>query len=168
MPAAWRRAGGRLLRRPALKVPWYLLWQPLLMWGLFALTLWLWHLPALYEAALHHPMLHQVQHLAFFVSSCLFWRVVLDPLSRLRLIPILGVLYLFTTSLHASILGVFMALAPSAWYPFYTDKTGAWHLTPLEDQQLAGLIMWMPACMIYALAATAIFAWWLREPEKRA
>jgi putative membrane protein len=164
LPQSWRLAIGRWRRRiEAWHSPWYLLWQPLLMWSLYAVTLWIWHLPALYHAALRDPWIHEFQHLTFFVASCLFWRVLLDPLGRLRLSRGVGVLYLFTTSLHASVLGVFMALSPQVWYSDYDGRTQAWNLTPLQDQQLAGLIMWMPACMMYAVVATAVFAVWLRS-----
>jgi len=146
--------------------PWYLLWQPLLLWSLFAVALWIWHLPPLYQAALRDRVVHDFQHLVFLGAAFLFWRVLLDPLSRLRLGRGAGVLYLFTTSLHASALGVFMALSPRVWYLDYQATAPAWQLTPLEDQQIAGLIMWMPACMVYALAAAALFALWLREGER--
>ena len=123
----------------------------------------MWHVPVLYEAALHSELVHDLQHLMFFVVACLFWRVLVDPLSRLRLSPGLGVVYLFATSLHATFLGVFMALAPTPWYGFYESTTAAWNLTALEDQQVAGLIMWMPMCMIYAFAAAIIMGLWLRD-----
>lgn len=159
---ARRRVGGVLRGAAAHRVRRYLLWQPVALWALFAFTLWVWHLPTLYEAALRHPRLHDLQHIAFFLSSCLFWRVLLDPLSRLRLSPALGVLYLFTTSLHATFLGVFMALAPRAWYRTYESTAPAWNLSAVEDQQLAGFIMWMPACMVYAIVAAVTFGLWLR------
>lgn len=157
-----------LRRIAAWRAPRYLLWQPLLMWSLYAVTLWIWHLPALYQAALRDQLVHDLQHLAFFVSACLFWRVLLDPLSRWRLSRGLGVLYLFTTSLHASVLGVYMALSPRVWYGDYIGRTEVWGLKPLEDQQLAGVIMWMPACTLYAIAATALFVLWLEEFEPAA
>jgi cytochrome c oxidase assembly factor CtaG len=164
LPAAWRRRGAVWLgRMQGWRVPRYLLWQPLLTFALFGLALWVWHVPALYEAALYDDLVHDLQHLMFFVVACLFWRVLVDPLSRLRLSPGLGVLYLFATSMHATFLGVFMALSPSPWYGFYETTTAAWSLSALEDQQVAGLIMWMPMCMIYALAAAVIFGLWLRE-----
>jgi putative membrane protein len=162
-----RRVGGWLRMLDGLKIRGYLLWQPLLLWTLFAATLWVWHLPWMYEAALRNDSFHDVQHLAFFGVSCLFWRVLLDPLSRLRLNPALGVLYLFTSSLQATVLGIFMAIAPTVWYPWYGERTEAWGLSAIEDQQLAGFIMWMPACLIYAVAAAAIFGLWLarHRPE---
>lgn len=164
LPGGWRDAIGRRLGRlGAWRPPWYVLWQPLVLFTLFALALWAWHLPALYQAALRSRPIHEAQHIMFFVTSCLFWRVLLDPLSRLRMNLGAGVLYLFVTSLHATLLGVFMALSPRVWYADYVPRTGAWGLTPLEDQQLAGLIMWMPACMIYAIVAAVIFAVWVHD-----
>jgi putative membrane protein len=136
----------------------YLLWQPLTLWLLYAFTLWVWHLPGLYGAALRYAWVHELQHVCFFVAAALFWRVLIDPITRLSLNRAAGVLYLFTTSLHATVLGVFMALAPRPWYPEYLGRTAAFNLTALEDQQLAGFIMWMPACAIYAIVAAAIFA----------
>lgn len=167
LPAPWRPVlGGASRKLGKWRGRWYPFWQPTIAWALFALALWIWHLPVLYQAALRDQGIHDLQHLAFFGASALYWRVLLDPVGRIRLNRGLGVLYLFTTSLHATVLGVFMALAPRAWYSDYLSRTPAWGLTPLEDQQLAGLIMWMPACAIYAVAAVGIFALWLREEPK--
>jgi cytochrome c oxidase assembly factor CtaG len=151
----------RTLHRRGL--PRYLLWQPVTLFLLYAAVLWIWHLPVLYEAALRVPLVHDMQHLMFFAVSCVFWRVLFDPIGRLRLARTTAVLYLFLTSLHATILGVFMALAPRLWYPTYARRTAAWGFDALEDQQLAGYIMWMPACAAYALVAAVVFAKWLRE-----
>jgi putative membrane protein len=140
----------------------YMLWQPVALWLLFALTLWTWHLPGLYERALHNELFHDFQHLTFLLTACLFWRVLLDPVARLRLSRVGAVLYLFLTSLHATVLGVFMALAQGVWYPTYEVRTLSWNFTPLQDQQLAGLIMWMPACMVYAVIAAVVLAYWLQ------
>ncbi|HUG93889.1 MAG TPA: cytochrome c oxidase assembly protein [Planctomycetaceae bacterium] len=165
LPRAARRVVSRWRRRlGAWHSPWYLLWQPLLLWSLFAATLWVWHWPVLYEAALNVPLVHDAQHITFFVAACLFWRVLVDPVGRLRLGRGVGVLYLFTTSLHATLLGVFMTLSPRLWYAPYEGRAAAWNLTPLEDQQLAGLIMWMPACSIFAVAAAWLFGLWLSDP----
>ncbi|MEX1049245.1 MAG: cytochrome c oxidase assembly protein [Akkermansiaceae bacterium] len=168
-PLSWRRAYGRAKQWVERWKPTrYLLWQPLLMWLLFALVLWVWHLPPLYEATLYDDLFHDFQHFSFVVAACLFWRVLLDPVSRLRLNRGAGVVYLFLTSLHATMLGVFMTLAPKAWYPFYEERAPRWNLTALQDQQVAGLIMWMPACMIYALVASLILGLWLRDDIRRA
>jgi putative membrane protein len=163
LPLAQRQRLGRWMRFfDTRRLRGYLLWQPLLAWGLYAVILWIWHLPPLYEAALANSYVHDLQHIMFFAASCLFWRILLDPLSRLRLNPALGVIYLFTASLQATVLGIFMAIAPRVWYPWYEDRTGAWGVSAIEDQQLAGFIMWMPACLVYAIAAALIFGLWLR------
>lgn len=168
LPVGARRAwGGALGRLDGWRPGGYLLGQALLMWALYGLVLWVWHVPRFYEAALRAPRLHDLQHLSFFVVSCLFWRVLLDPVRRLALSRALSVVYLFATSLHATLLGVFMALSPAAWYPIYEPRVRAWGLTALEDQQVAGLIMWMPACMIYAAIAAVLFGLWLHEEGER-
>lgn len=144
----------------------YLVWQPIATWSLFLGTLWLWHLPALYEAALRHAWVHDLQHLGFVGASALFWGVVLDPVARQRLHPPLAVAYLFATSLQAMMLGVLMTLSPRAWYPAY--GAGGARLTLLEDQQVAGAIMWMPGCLLYAVVAAWLAARWLaREGASR-
>ncbi len=168
LPPEYRQLAGRW--RQALGeqgVPRYLLWQPIVLWCLYALVLWTWHLPSLYEAALRSEIVHDLQHLMFFAVSCLFWRVLFDPIGRLRLSRGAAVVYLFLTSLHATVLGVFMALAPSLWYPTYAGRTEPWGLKALEDQQFAGYIMWMPACMVYAVIAAVLFVRWIGEADPR-
>jgi putative membrane protein len=168
LPMRFRRTVGQALARiEGWRFPSYRIWQPLLAWSLYAVALWIWHLPALYQAALRDSLVHDVQHAAFIGTSFLFWRVLLDPLGRMRLSRGVGVLYLFTTSLHACALGVYMALAPRVWYLDYAATAPAWQLTPLEDQQIAGLIMWMPACLVYAVVAAVLLALWLEEDTVR-
>ncbi len=138
-----------------------LVWQAWAAWLLFGVTLWAWHHPVLYQAALHDPLLHDAQHLSFFVAGCLFWRVAIGACSRRGLHPLPAVGYLFATTVHASALGIFLSLASDAWYGAYATSTLAWGLTPLEDQQLAGLIMWMPGCLIFPIVAAALLGSWL-------
>lgn len=176
LPKAARKSAGRVIRfLNAWPRGRRLFSQPFAVWMLHAVILWAWHLPVLYRAALRHPIVHDVQHLSFFAAAYLFWRVLLDPASRMRLERGAGVLYLFTTSLHASALGVLMTFAPRPWYTEYLETAPRWGLTPLEDQQLAGLIMWVPGCTIYAAVAAALFVLWLESvghqsasvPERR-
>jgi len=159
-PAA-RRAVMQVRRAIGNRRRWF--WSPLVVWSLYAMMTWVWHIPKLYQAALRDPWIHDLQHLTFFISACLFWRVLLDPAARQTLSGGLAVLYLFTTTLHATVLGVLMTLAPTAWYPAYERSTHWWGLTALEDQQIAGLIMWMPACLTYVVVAIALFAKALEE-----
>lgn len=127
-------------------------------WIIYALAMWMWHYPMFYESALRSPLVHDLQHLSFFMAALLFWQPIVDPFFRPKQNRGAAVFYLFTTTLHATILGVFMTVAPTAWYSHYKGLAQLWNLSPLEDQQLAGLIMWMPACAAYAFCAIAIFS----------
>lgn len=138
--------------------------RPLLIAGLYALVLWIWHLPLLYESALGNRFIHNIQHLAFFISSYFFWKVLLRRIGQPALNAAAGILYLFVSSLHSTALGVLMAISPRIWYPFYTHTTGVHGLTVLEDQQLAGYIMWMPAGISYVLIAIWLTVRLLKEP----
>jgi cytochrome c oxidase assembly factor CtaG len=79
-----------------------------------------------------------------------------------------AVLYMFTTALHSGLLGALLTFAGRVWYPIYTNTTAQWGLTPLQDQQLGGLIMWIPAGVVYIIAGLVLFTGWLRESERRA
>jgi cytochrome c oxidase assembly factor CtaG/cytochrome c2 len=127
-------------------------------WALHAVALWAWHVPALFEAALATPLLHAAEHLSFLATALLFWWAVLDR----RLGYGAAALYVFATSLHKNLLGALLFLSPRVWYPSYGSGAAA-----LEDQQLAGLVMWVPGGVV--LAATALFLVfrWLEESERR-
>ena len=79
-----------------------------------------------------------------------------------------AVIYVFTTAVHTSALGALLTFSQTLWYPSYQETTAAWGLTPVEDQQLGGLIMWVPAGVVYLVAGLLLFALWLRESERRA
>lgn len=132
----------------------------------YAMILWLWHLPVLYEAALFDSFVHDLQHLAFFVSAFLFWRVLLEPYIGERLHPGVGIVYLFVSSLHPMILGVLMALSPIPWYRLYETRASLYGFTALQDQQIAGYIMWMPAGFAYVAVAAHLVLRLLREASK--
>lgn len=143
-----------------------LLWHSTFIWLFHAIILWIWHLPILYVAALRFDFIHYLQHLSFFLAACFFWRMLFEPIKRIRNNQGLAILYLFTTSLHAAALGVFMALASEPWYIDYTLSAPRWGLSALEDQQLAGLIMWMPACLLYAFAAAIVLVMCFHELDR--
>ncbi len=168
LPARYRSPVGRYLVHTVSggRAPLgFLLWNPFVVWTLHAIGLWIWHFPDLYELALRDPLVHDVEHLTFFLVACLFWRPVVDARAGPTLNPGLCIFFLFSTSLHAMVLGVFMTLSPTIWYESYIGRTGPWGLSPLEDQQLAGMIMWMPGCLVYAVVATLVFARWLNQME---
>ena len=77
----------------------------------------------------------------------------------------MSIVYLFTTAVHTSVLGALMTMARTPWYPEYASRSAAWGLTPLGDQQLAGMIMWIPASIAYLIAALLIVRRWLGDSD---
>lgn len=153
----WRRALGHATHWPWLARSWGVLTQPLTAWALHAVALWVWHAPQLFDAAIHSEGLHVLQHASFLSTALLFWWAVMggdrrSPASGFALA------YLFTTMMHTAALGALLALAPTAWYPAYTAATVAMGLDPVQDQQLGGLIMWVPGGVAYLVAGLALVA----------
>lgn len=155
----WVLRGKRWVDRA---IPW--LWSAGVAWSVYAAATWIWHLPALYNAALRTQIAHDFQHLSFFLAAWLFWRPLLDRRRRNSMPAGMAVLYLLTTTLHVTVLGVLMTVAPDPWYAEYADTTRLWGWSPLEDQQMAGLIMWMPACLPYLVVAVWLFAKEISQP----
>lgn len=167
LPLNWSRSLGNVAKIRVLNRLWRTFTIPLVAWVVHAVALWVWHVPILFEAALHHESVHTVQHLSFFISALLFWWALIHgPQGAMGYGA--AVLYLFTTSVHSGVLGALITIAGSVWYPSYVGLTSSWGLTPLEDQQLGGLIMWIPAGLVYVIAGLALFAGWLREADLRA
>jgi putative membrane protein len=161
----WRRTVGSWAAVAPVRGTWELLTLPLVAWTLHAAAIWLWHAPPLFEATLRSELIHTLQHLSFLGSGLLFWWALLRGREGRTGRPV-AVLYLFTTSLHTSLLGALLTFSARLWYPLYAPSAAAWGLTPLEDQQLAGLIMWVPAGLVYLIATLAISASWLKETER--
>lgn len=133
---------------------------------LHAGVLWLWHVPVLFQAANENEGVHVIQHLSFIVSALLFWTAILDR-DRKRHDQGLAALALFFTSLQASLLGALITFSSRLWYPAGPDPEAIAGLSRFEDQQLSGLIMWVPACTLYVVAAILILARWLSRLEVR-
>jgi putative membrane protein len=160
----WRQSLSRLWRLVRRwRIPWQVLWQPLVGWSVYAAATWGWHIPLFYEAALQNPYLHDLQHVTFFLAACLYWRGLIDPISRFRAGAGIGVVSLFATTMQATLLGVLMTVSPVPWYAVYAGRAELWGMTPLEDQQLAGLIMWMPACLAYLIVAVLLLSRCLQD-----
>jgi putative membrane protein len=165
LPPAIRRPGLEAIRRPPLTRIWSALTAPVSVFVLHAVALWVWHLPALYEYALEHEGIHIVQHLCFFGTAALFWWGIAHGRYR-RADYGMAVVYVFLTAIHGGVLGALLTFSPRIWYAPYliVHPSG---LTPLEDQQLAGLLMWVPSGIILAGGGLVLFAAWLRESDRR-
>lgn len=153
MPRPARRAVARAWRRaPGLRTAWRLTSHPAVAWSLHTAALWAWHAPRLYEGAVRHEGLHALEHASFLLTALLFWWVLAGHGARRRIGFGGAMLYLFTAALQSVILGALLALSQLPWYQVHFGTTALWGLSPLEDQRLAGLIMWVPAGLVYLAA----------------
>lgn len=167
IPAIWsfseseRRGFRTVVRAPAVSIVSGALTRPVVAFFLHAAAIWLWHLPSLYQATVSSELVHTAQHASFLITALLFWWTVLGPRSRRR--SGVALLSLFVTALHTGLLGALLTFSTMAWYPVYFASTGPWGLSPIEDQQLGGLIMWIPGGLAYLIVALVIGARLLRD-----
>jgi putative membrane protein len=166
LPKTWREGAGRFTKQRHVAALWSAMTVPVFVWLLHGSTLWAWHIPSLYDASVEHDWVHALQHATFLVTALLFWWTLLHGRHG-RMSYGSGVVYVFTTAIHTSILGALMTFAQQLWYPIYAGRTSAFHLTPIEDQQLGGLIMWIPAGVVFIGLGLWLMAAWMRESEKR-
>jgi putative membrane protein len=139
---------------------------PATVFLLHAAALWVWHLPVLYEAAVRSDSIHLVQHMCFTGTACLFWWGILRGRYG-RLGYGAAVFYVFATSVHSAGLGALLTFAGRPLYPLYAARAHGHGVDPLVDQELAGLLMWIPAGVLFLVFGLAIFAAWLGEAERR-
>jgi putative membrane protein len=165
----------RILGRTPVRRGEQMLRRPLLAWILGIGNLYLWHVPRLYNAALTHEGLHIIEHLCFLVTATIFWWPVLTPLEERRLAPLTALVYLAAAAGANTFLGIVLTFAPSGMYPAYlnpTDRLGllpllrqGWGLSPDIDQQLGGLLMWVPGGLVFLTAILGTCVRWYRLPE---
>lgn len=143
-PAA--RTGHRLRRLRA----------PAWMWVLYTGWLWWWHAAAGYEMALHSNVVHAIQHAGYLLAGLGFWSTVavFDRIGRQGN----AVLFVFTTALAGTVLAALMTFSPEAWYPHYVSALGP---GAVEDQHLAGVLMWFTSSMVYAATVVVLVARWI-------
>ncbi|MBM1170018.1 cytochrome c oxidase assembly protein [Microvirga arabica] len=131
--------------------------RPLPACALHGAALWLWHAPAPFEAALRNEAVHAFEHVTFFATAMLFWHSLAASLRSTATVPA-GIAAGFLTLVYGGFLGALITFSPTLLYPWYQRGPEQWGLDPLADQQLAGLIMWVPASFIYLLACLALAA----------
>ena len=175
VPGLWafarprRHALGRWWRNSEpVRAGWRALSRPAVVWVIYAAVLWPWHLPALYQRALTSVPVHALEHATLLGSALLFWWTALHPGRAGRLGHGAGVLYVFTAGLQSGLLGVLLTFARAPWYPAYAPTEAAWGLSPLDDQQLAGLLMWVPGGLAHVGAALGLLVAWLGQAEREA
>lgn len=153
-----RIAADRILSR-------LLLLRPGLCAAIYGLLIWIWHVPRFYQRALLDPTVHLLMYGSLILGSVLFWTSIL---SARRGAPHGGwaMLALLVTFVHTGLLGALLLFSPRLWYPLLTASSAPWGLDPLEDQQLAGLIMWVPMGLVYLIAAVWLMTGALSGPAK--
>jgi putative membrane protein len=139
---------------------------PLIAWLLEAIALWSWHLPVLYQATLKSDWVHAAQHLSFLLTAVLFWSA-LYGVGRSAMSYGSATFYVFGTAVHCSALGALLTFSSVLWYPAYATTTRPWGLSPIEDQQLGGVLMWVPSGVVFIVIGLVLFAKWLKESDRR-
>jgi len=159
---------GPLLRFRVLAATARAVTRPLLALSLYAVALVGWHLPGPYNAALEHHAWHIAEHITLLVTGVLAWWPILAPSRRLPALPYAAqLLYLFVFGIPMTVVAAFLTAAEHPLYPWYAAAPRLFGLTPLADQQLAGIIMWVPAGVIPLVAFTVVFFRWVAaEPDE--
>jgi putative membrane protein len=155
------RAVRRLERRAGL------LAAPPLAVVLYVAVIWAWHIPAAYDAALRHGGVHLLEHASFALAGGLYWWHLLSPIrSRMRLPGMGPVIYMASTKVLVGALGMGLAFAPKALYPYYVHHARVWGLSAGDDQALAGVVMAVEQSLVMGTALVALFIAALTESER--
>jgi len=162
LPRSLRVFVGRAMRHASITKCWNWMTEGTHATIIHGIAIWAWHWPVLFDAAILDIAIHRLQHLSFFLSAVLFWWSVFR-----RSEAGAAAWHVFITMMHTSVLGALMALAPRVLYGAQTATSSAWGLTPLEDQQLAGIVMWVPAGTVYAGDVLALVAIWIKRAGTR-
>lgn len=161
----WRQGVANVGRTRIFRSSWRFVSAPVSAWLISALALWAWHAPWLFARAIENDWVHAAQHASFFLSALLFWWPLVNGA------PSMGyggaLVYVFTTAMHTSVLGALLTFARTAWYAPYVGTAPLWNLTALEDQQLGGLIMWIPAGTVLLAAFLILLVKWMKQSEQR-
>jgi putative membrane protein len=162
----WRRLIVAPLQRGLAARGMRMLTAPVVAWALHGAVLWIWHLPALYNLAIESEPVHAVQHAMFVGTSLLFWSgLVYGRYGRAGYGA--AVFFVFTTAVHTGLLGALIAVSKMPIYSVYANLPGLSRDAALADQEVAGLVMWIPAGLVLTLVGIALFAAWLGESERR-
>jgi len=144
-----------------------LLASPLMAVLLYTGAMWIWHIPALYDAAAEHSGIHVLEHLSFTLAGFLYWWHLLSPVStRLRREGTTPIVYMVSTKATVGFLGILLTFAPNAIFAYYTDQASYWGLDPDADQALAGVIMALEQSIVMGIALVVLFTRMLAQSER--
>jgi cytochrome c oxidase assembly factor CtaG len=166
LPKSVRRPVAQALTLPLVRGVGHVLTGPIVSWVAFVVAFWAWHTPALYDLALRSDWWHHVEHACFLVTAGLFWRHVIlpwpgaSPWPRWAMIP-----YLALADLQNSALAAILTFSDRVIYPAYGALPRMWGFSPLEDQAMAGVIMWVPGSVAFLLPVLWLVATALTAPQ---
>lgn len=156
-----------LLRSPRVRTVARWVANPIVAFGVFQADIWLWHAPALYDLTLENNVIHIVEHLSFLIFGILYWLPILSPTPLIpRISRGFAILYLFIGCQPMVALGALLTFAANPLYTPYIEAPRVWGLSPLGDQQLGGLIMWLPTNVPYLIALSAAFFLWVSDRDR--
>lgn len=168
LPHRLRRPAARLHRRVQPLRSWtYTGGWPFAVVSLYAASTWLWHLPGPYQAAVHHDVVHAAEHATMLATGVLLWWTILQTARRSSFGYGTGILLVFFTALQHAGLGGLLSLSPTVLYPVVYAGGGS-TFSALDDQQLAGMLMWAPSKFVHAVVVVLLALAWLRDVETRA
>ena len=155
-----------LIQNPNVRAGLAWLTHPVIAFSLYNATLLVWHVPDLYEAALHYSLVHSLEHAMFFGTALLSWWPLLSPLPQLPRLPYPAqILYIFLMAIPSGILGAVLVFSEQAFYATYIAAPRLGDFSALADQQAGGLVMMVPGKAIYLVALTIIFFIWFNQEE---
>jgi cytochrome c oxidase assembly factor CtaG len=138
--------------------------------------MWFWHIPAVCDAATSIEAVHTLQTFSLLMMGTLFWRLIVGPRMEERLSPMAGIPYLVSACVACSLLGIWITFTAVSVCPVFMNPMDrmeilpmirdSWGLTPAADQQIGGLLMWVPACLVYLGAVLVLLVRFYRHPAK--
>jgi len=148
--------------------------HPLAAWVSGAGAMWFWHIPAICDAAASNEFIHTLQTFSLLFLGILFWRPIVGPHIEERLSSLTGILYLFTACIACTLLGIWISFSTLSVCPVFmrpedpsvSPLIQGWGLTPALDQQIGGLLMWVPTCLVYLGAILFLLYRFYRQPGK--
>ena len=140
---------------------------PAVAFTLFNVDFWLWHAPPLYNATLENQGIHILEHLTFIIFGILNWWPIFSPSKDLPRLPVGGqILYIFFNGMPSVALGAGLTFLPPLYAP-YLSAPRVWGISPATDQQLGGLIMWVPVSIVYIGIVSVLFIRWIQTMEAK-
>jgi cytochrome c oxidase assembly factor CtaG len=130
-------------------------------------AMWIWHIPALYDAAAAHPAIHALEHVFFASAGLLYWWHIIGPVrSRLRTGGMGPIAYMATTKFGVGVLGIVLTFSPNPLYAFYKGQPDFWGMSPGTDQAVAGMVMALEQSIVMGVVLIWLFARMLEESER--